>query len=75
MVEGMPIRESLKELNPNTIDITKVPTLLGRDERIENYYVFFRRNMHKIRSYTKHQPQRTMFLVDLMGENPLRCTT
>jgi len=40
MVEGMVARESLKELNLGIIDITKVPTLPKRDERIENYYVF-----------------------------------
>jgi hypothetical protein len=40
MVEGMPARESLKELNLDTIDITKVPTLPKGDERIEQYYVF-----------------------------------
>jgi hypothetical protein len=38
MIESMIARESLKELNPSTIDITKVPTLPKRDERIEYYY-------------------------------------
>jgi hypothetical protein len=40
MIKDMAIGESLKELNLNIVDITKVPTLVGRDERIEDYYVF-----------------------------------
>jgi hypothetical protein len=47
MVKDMPIGECLKELNLDTIDITKVPILLGKDERIEDYLFFYRRNMHK----------------------------
>jgi hypothetical protein len=32
MVKGMATRGSLKELNPNTINFTKVPILPTRDE-------------------------------------------
>jgi hypothetical protein len=32
MVKGMVVRGTLKELNPNTINITKVPILPTRDE-------------------------------------------
>jgi hypothetical protein len=41
MIKDMAVGESLKKLNPNTTDITKVPTMLGHDEKIEDYYVFF----------------------------------
>jgi hypothetical protein len=40
MVEGMLARESLKELNLDIVDITKVPTLPKKDEIIEDYYGF-----------------------------------
>jgi hypothetical protein len=40
MIKHMAIGESLKELNLDTVDITKVPTLLRKDEIIENYYGF-----------------------------------
>jgi hypothetical protein len=40
MIKDMVVGESLKKLNPNTTDITKVPTLPRRDEKIEDYYVF-----------------------------------
>jgi hypothetical protein len=48
MVEGMVVGESLKKLNPSTINITKVPTLPRRDERIEDFF-FNGRKMHKIK--------------------------
>jgi hypothetical protein len=40
MIKDMAIGEYLKKLNFGIVDITKVPILPGRDERIENYYVF-----------------------------------
>jgi len=40
MIKDMIIGESLKELNLGIVDITKVPILPRRDERIEDYYVF-----------------------------------
>jgi len=58
----------LKELNPSTIDITKVPTLQRRDERIEDYYVFlWEEDAQKQDCTHRHQTQRTMSLVDLMA--------
>jgi hypothetical protein len=53
MVEGMVTRKSLKELNPGTIDITKVLILPRKDERIEDYYVFMGGKCTKTRSYTE----------------------
>jgi len=47
MVKGMPIGKSLKELNPDTVAVTKVLTLPRRDERIEDYFFLNRRKMHK----------------------------
>ncbi len=54
MIKNMAVGEFLKELNLDIVDITKVPTLLGRDERIEDYYVFFiGGRCTKIRLYMK----------------------
>jgi len=47
MIKDMVVGESLKKLNLDSVDITKVPTLPGRDERIEDYYFFNERKMHK----------------------------
>jgi len=47
MVKGMPIGKSLKELNPDTVAITKVLTLPRRDEKIDDYFFLNRRKMHK----------------------------
>jgi len=33
MIKDMAVRESLKKLNLDSVEITKVPTLPGRDER------------------------------------------
>jgi hypothetical protein len=42
MVKGMASNDSLKKLNPNSIDITKVPTLLAQDE-IAYQQIFYKK--------------------------------
>ncbi len=76
MIKDMAIGESLKELNLNIVDITKVPTLLGKDERIENYYVFLREEDAQRQDCTwRCQTQRTISLAHLMASPfPLKCS-
>jgi hypothetical protein len=46
VVENLATRAPLKQLNPNTIDITKVPSMLSRNEE-EDHYAFLQQEANE----------------------------
>jgi hypothetical protein len=70
MVRTMVAGEGLKELNPDTIDIERVPTLHVREEDNEDHYAFLQDDSPQVAQPVKKSYQRTVRLAEVMTSTP-----